>query len=61
MGAARKAAHPQETKGCRNQRVPSWLNAEIAALQPEVIVCLGATTAQALFGRDPTKKFRTLK
>jgi uracil-DNA glycosylase family protein len=29
-----------------------WLNAEIAALQPEVIVCLGATAAQALLGRD---------
>lgn len=25
---------------------------EIAALQPKVIVCLGATAAQALFGRD---------
>jgi uracil-DNA glycosylase family protein len=29
-----------------------WLDAEIAALQPEVIVCLGATAAQALLGRD---------
>jgi uracil-DNA glycosylase family protein len=29
-----------------------WLEAEIAALRPEVIVCLGATAAQALLGRD---------
>jgi DNA polymerase len=29
-----------------------WLDAETAALQPEVIVCLGATAAQALLGRD---------
>jgi DNA polymerase len=29
-----------------------WLEAEIAALKPEVIVCLGATAAQALLGRD---------
>jgi uracil-DNA glycosylase len=28
-----------------------WLDAEIAALQPEVVVCLGATAAQALLGR----------
>lgn len=29
-----------------------WLDAEIVALQPKVIVCLGATAAQTLFGRD---------
>ena len=29
-----------------------WLEAEIAALKPGVIVCLGATAAQALLGRD---------
>ena len=29
-----------------------WLEAEIAALQPKAIVCLGATASQALFGRD---------
>jgi DNA polymerase len=28
-----------------------WLDAEIAATKPEVIVCLGATAAQALLGR----------
>jgi DNA polymerase len=29
-----------------------WLEAEIAMLRPKVIVCLGATAAQALFGQD---------
>ncbi|HEX6881270.1 MAG TPA: UdgX family uracil-DNA binding protein, partial [Terriglobales bacterium] len=28
-----------------------WLDAEIAAVKPRVIVCLGATAAQALLGR----------
>src|SRR5437667_10378042 len=29
-----------------------WLEAEIDVVRPEVIVCLGATAAQALLGRD---------
>ena len=29
-----------------------WLEAEIAQVQPRVIVCLGATAAQALLGKD---------
>jgi uracil-DNA glycosylase len=29
-----------------------WLEAELAAVKPEVLVCLGATAAQALLGRD---------
>src|SRR5690349_7433272 len=29
-----------------------WLNAEIERVKPEVIVCLGATAAQALLGKD---------
>jgi DNA polymerase len=36
-----------EIAACRQ-----WLDAEIALVQPEVIVCLGATAAQALLGRD---------
>ncbi|HVL81995.1 MAG TPA: UdgX family uracil-DNA binding protein [Actinomycetota bacterium] len=28
-----------------------WLEAEVKAIQPEVLVCLGATAAQALLGR----------
>jgi DNA polymerase len=39
----------QEINACR-----PWLEAEIALVQPKVIVCLGATAAQALLG----KKFR---
>ena len=29
-----------------------WLDAELAFIQPEVLVCLGATAAQALLGRQ---------
>jgi len=29
-----------------------WLEAEIAAIKPEIIVCLGATAAQSVFGSD---------
>jgi DNA polymerase len=36
-----------EIQACR-----PWLDAEINVLKPEVIVCLGATAAQALLGRQ---------
>jgi uracil-DNA glycosylase len=42
-----KKPNSSEIAACR-----PWLDAEIAALQPKVIVCLGATAAQALLGRD---------
>jgi DNA polymerase len=29
-----------------------WLDAEFAVVRPQVLVCLGATAAQALIGRD---------
>jgi DNA polymerase len=37
----------REIAACR-----PWLDAEVAVLQPHVLVCLGATAAQALLGRD---------
>lgn len=42
-----KKPNAMEITACR-----PWLDAEIAALQPRVIVCLGATAAQTLLGRD---------
>lgn len=36
-----------EIQACR-----PWLDAEIEAVRPEVIVCMGATAAQALLGKD---------
>jgi DNA polymerase len=36
-----------EIAACRR-----WLDAEIALVHPRVLVCLGATAAQALLGRD---------
>jgi uracil-DNA glycosylase len=29
-----------------------WLEAELSAIEPDLVICLGATSAQALFGRD---------
>jgi DNA polymerase len=42
-----KTPNSSEIKACR-----FWLDAEIAALKPKMIVCLGATAAQALLGRE---------
>jgi DNA polymerase len=42
-----KKPNAREIAACR-----PWLEAELAVLQPEVLVCLGATAAQALLGRD---------
>lgn len=40
-----KKPNGREIRACR-----PWLDAEIGALDPELIVCLGATAAQALLG-----------
>ena len=42
-----KNPNAAEINACR-----PWLDAEISVLKPQVIVCLGATAAQALLGRD---------
>ncbi|MFO1497837.1 MAG: UdgX family uracil-DNA binding protein [Verrucomicrobiota bacterium] len=42
-----KKPNAREIAACR-----PWLDAELAALKPEVVVCLGATAAQSLLGRD---------
>ncbi len=42
-----KKPNSLEIAACR-----PWLDAEIAVTRPEVIVCLGATAAQALLGRS---------
>ena len=36
-----------EISACR-----PWLEAELATIKPELVVCLGATAAQSLMGRD---------
>lgn len=48
-GTRRIHQRPQRTHvtACR-----PWLDAELAVVRPEVLVCLGATAAQALLGRD---------
>ncbi|MBV8032203.1 MAG: UdgX family uracil-DNA binding protein [Betaproteobacteria bacterium] len=42
-----KTPAQREVDACRQ-----WIESEIAAIQPEVIACLGATAARSLFGRD---------
>jgi probable DNA metabolism protein len=42
-----KKPPPRAVAACR-----PWLEAEFALLQPEVLVCLGATAAQSVLGRD---------
>jgi len=42
-----KKPSAREIAACR-----PWLDAEIQVIKPDVIVCLGATAAQALLGRD---------
>jgi uracil-DNA glycosylase family protein len=42
-----KKPNAAEIAACR-----PWLDAEISILKPRVVVCLGATAAQALLGRD---------
>lgn len=42
-----KKPRHSEIAACR-----PWLEAELAVVQPEILVCLGATAAQALLGRD---------
>ena len=42
-----KRPSPQEIWACR-----PWLDAELDIVQPQAVVCLGATAAQALLGRS---------
>jgi uracil-DNA glycosylase len=42
-----KKPNAREIAACR-----PWLDAELDLLKPDVVVCLGATAAQALLGRD---------
>jgi DNA polymerase len=42
-----KKPNAREIAACR-----PWLDAELLVLKPRVLVCLGATSAQALLGRD---------
>ena len=42
-----KKPNAMEIAACR-----PWFDAEVKVLKPEIVVCLGATAAQALFGRD---------
>jgi uracil-DNA glycosylase len=51
VGKGKRRIHAKpnssEIAACR-----PWLDAELAVVEPRVLVCLGATAAQALLGRD---------
>jgi uracil-DNA glycosylase len=51
VGRGKRRIHqkpsPAEVAACR-----PWLDAEVAVVEPRVLVCLGATAAQALLGRQ---------
>jgi uracil-DNA glycosylase family protein len=42
-----KKPSASEAKACR-----PWLEAELAVIRPQILVCLGATAAQSVFGPD---------
>ena len=42
-----KKPRASEINACR-----PWLDAEISVIKPVIVVCMGATAAQALFGKD---------
>jgi uracil-DNA glycosylase family protein len=42
-----KKPSASESTACR-----PWLEAELAVIHPKVLVCLGATAAQSIFGRE---------
>jgi DNA polymerase len=42
-----KKPSPGEARACR-----PWLEAELAVIHPEILVCLGATAAQSVFGPE---------
>jgi len=50
-GRGKRRLH-QKPNGAEIRACHPWLQAELAAVRPEVIVCLGATAAQALLGND---------
>jgi DNA polymerase len=49
--AARQAAAPPEAELAEMTACRPWLDAELGWCSPRVLVCLGATAAQALLGR----------
>lgn len=49
--AGSKTRLHQRASGSEMHACKPWLEREIEAIRPEVIVCLGATAAQAVFGR----------
>ena len=52
MAGARQAADPQKPTWSEIAACRPWLDAELTVVKPRILVALGATAAQALFGRQ---------
>jgi uracil-DNA glycosylase len=52
MAGARQAADPPEAELDGDRRVPPVAGCQLAVVKPRVLVCLGATAAQALLGKS---------
>lgn len=46
----RQTAAPRQAERLRDLRVPAWLEHELAEVRPRILICLGATAAQAIPG-----------
>ena len=51
IGQLRKIAAGWKPRGLEIQACRPWIEAEIRIVPPQVLVCLGATAAQALLGK----------
>jgi uracil-DNA glycosylase len=52
VAAGREAAPARQAGLGEVQACKHWLVLELAAVKPKLVVCLGATAAQSLFGRS---------
>jgi uracil-DNA glycosylase family 4 len=51
MGAEGRRRIHKKPRAYEIEACKPWLEAEIAVVEPRLVVCLGATAAQALLGR----------
>jgi len=52
VDGARQAAHPPEAERGGGRSLSALARCQLAVVEPRVLVCLGATAAQALLGRE---------
>jgi len=50
VGASRKTSNSSETNSAGDRSLPSVLEAELRIVKPKLVVAMGATAAQTIFG-----------